>query len=317
MQAIVIDQFGGIEEMHLRDMPIPSPKADEVQIKVAYAGVNPVDWKIREGWLKKRVDIVFPAILGWDVAGVVSAVGRNVTTYKEGDAVYSYCRKSVVQWGTFAEYVTVSATDIALKPTTLTFAQAAAIPLVGLTAWQALFDTANLQRGQTVLIHAGAGGVGSLAIQLAKNAGAKVYTTASHKNHTYVKKLGADVVIDYATEDFAEKINSFESGGVDVVIDTVGDTVFEKSLSLVKKEGFLVTITKMDIDQDLAKKLGIHMVFAFVHPSGKELQQMGALFDQGSLNAPEIIEYPLHEAANALEELRKGHTRGKIVLKVL
>lgn len=283
---------------------------------MAFAGVNPVDWKIREGWLKKRLKTVFPAILGWDVSGVVSAVGRDVKHFKEGDLVFAYCRKPVVQWGTFAEYVTVEASHVAPKPKNISFAEAASIPLVALTAWQALFEVAKLESLQTILIHAGAGGVGSLAIQLAKEAGAKVYTTASSANHDYVKKLGADVAIDYKETNFVKEMKNLEKSGVDLVLDAVGDPIFEESLAVVKRGGWLVSIAKMFIEDSIGKEQGIRTCFVFVRPDGEELHKIGNLMESGSIQPPYITEYPLQEAAEALEAQRSGHTRGKIVLKV-
>src|ERR1700733_2368139 len=190
MKAMVIEKFGHEEQLHLGDIPTPLPSDNEVQIQVLYSAVNPVDWKIREGLMKNFLPHEFPLILGWDAAGIVKAIGKNVKKFKVGDEVFAYCRKPIVKWGTYAEYVCFDADNIALKPNNINFAEAAAIPLAGLTAWQALFDFAKLKKGESILIHGGAGGVGSFAIQFAKHAGAKVITTASKQNHDYVKKLG-------------------------------------------------------------------------------------------------------------------------------
>ena len=199
MKAIVIDAFGGPDRLRAAEVPTPKASAGEVVIELACTSVNPVDWKIREGMLSGLFPHTFPLILGWDAAGTVSDTGEAVNEFSVGDRVYAYCRKPTVQWGTYAEYVAVPASAVAAMPANLSFAEAAAIPLVGLTSWQVLFDAANLRAGQTVLIHAGAGGLGSIAIQLAKNAGATVFTTASAANHEYVRSLGADHVIDYRT----------------------------------------------------------------------------------------------------------------------
>jgi NADPH2:quinone reductase len=311
MKAILIDEFGGIDKLHFREVETPLPLPGELLLKVVAAGVNPVDWKIREGWLKKRIPHEFPLILGWDVAGVVVKVGEGVEGFSVGDPVFAYARKEVVQWGTFAEYVAVDASAVAPKPVTLSFAEAAAIPLVGLTAWQALFDTAHLKAGQTALIHAGSGGVGSLAIQFAKWAGAKVITTCGPNNLKYVKQLGADQVIDYTAEDFTKVV-----GKVDFVMDNVGGKVLEKSFRVVKEGGWLVTITDLLLDPSKGAPYGIHAGAIFVHPSGEELSKIGQLIEEGKVQVPAIEEFPWQEVGTALEKSRAGHTRGKIVLRI-
>ncbi len=316
MKAVVIDEFGGKEKMRVDEMPAPKPGKGEVQIESAYAGVNPADWKIREGILDKLVKTEFPAILGWDVSGWVSEVGEGVDDFKEGDEVYSYCRKEVVQWGAFAEYVCVSAEHVAKLPKNLSFPEAAGIPLVGLTAWQALFDVAKLSKGQSILIQGGAGGVGSLAIQLAKWAGARVYTTASLRNHQYASELGADKAFDYHEMDIGKLQEEVEPKGFDVVFDCVGGKVFDQCITMVKRGGWLITICKPFIEDAIGQKHGIRTSFVFVRPNGGQLAEISKLFDTGHLRAPHITEYPLEDAAEALEKNREGHTRGKIVLKI-
>jgi NADPH2:quinone reductase len=315
MKAVVIKEFCPIEKMRLTDLPKPRPAADEAQIQIAYTAVNPVDWKICEGWLKKLLPHEFPLIPGWDAAGTVAAIGKNVTNLTVGDEVYAYCRKPTVQWGTYAEYVCFDAKHVALKPRKFNFAQAAAIPLVGLTAWQALFEAAKLQRGESILIHAGAGGVGSLAIEFAKYAGAKIYTTAGESNHDYVKKLGADCAIDYHKEDFVEKIRSLEPGGVDVVMDCVGYDTLTRSFDVVKPGGRLVSIVQK-IDQEKCKEYNIRGEFVFVRPDGEQLKQIADLIDKGEVRAPHIEEMPLSDFGKALAKNREGHTQGKIVLQI-
>jgi NADPH2:quinone reductase len=315
MKAIVCSNFSSINNLTIHEVETPKPKDNEVQIYVKYAGVNPVDWKIIEGYLKDMIPHQFPLIPGWDAAGVVSAVGKKVKNFKVGDEVYTYCRKDVVHFGSFADYICVPESSVALKPKTLSMSEASAIPLVALTAWQALFDFAKLKKGQTVLIHAGAGGVGSLAIALAKNIGAKVYTTASKHNHDYVSKLGADVAIDYREESFVDAMKSFEPKGVDVVFDCVGSQTLEDSYQLVKKNGFLVSIVN-DTDQKKAKEFGIHSGFAFVEGNSKQLQQIGTLIDEKKIFPPEIHEYAFKDFLKALQQQKTKHTRGKLVLKV-
>ncbi len=315
MKAVTIENFGGINQVKISQVPTPEPLDNEVQIAIEDAAVNPVDWKICEGELKSMLPHEFPIILGWDAAGVVKAVGKKVRNFSVGDQVFAYCRKPTVKWGTYAEYVCVDEKQVALKPKSLTFAQASSIPLAGLTAWQALFDIGGLRKGETVLIHAGSGGVGSIAIQLAKNAGARVITTASSKNHSYVKTLGADAVIDYQKENFVDSIKKNIPEGVDLVIDTIGGSTRQQSLNVLKSNGRLVTMVEM-IDPATRWPNNIRCYSMFVEPNGSQLQQISDLVTQGKVKPPSILEMKLEEAAIALEKNRSGHTCGKIVLKI-
>lgn len=315
MKALTLKEFNTIEHLEWQELPTPKPKAHEVQIQIAYTAVNPVDWKICEGWLKKLLPHSFPLIPGWDAAGVITALGDEVKDLSVGNEVYAYCRKPIVQWGTYAEYVCFDAEHVALKPASLTFAQAAAIPLVGLTAWQALFDAADLKSGQSILIHAGAGGVGSLAIEFARVANAKIFTTASEAKHAYVKELGADIAIDYTKEDFVKKVKELEPEGVDVILDCVGYDTLEKCYDLVKPGGHLVSIVN-HVDEPLCKQKGIHGHFVFVRPDGMQLKRIADLIDSGEVKAPNIVEMNLNDYEKALKENKEGHTKGKIVLKV-
>lgn len=315
MKAVVFNQFGSVENLSIKEVQTPVPADDEVQIHVKYAGVNPVDWKIHEGYLKNFLPHEFPIIPGWDAAGTVSALGKNATKFKMGDEVFVYCRKPVVHMGSYAEYVCFPAENVAFKPKNISMAQAASLPLVALTAWQALFEFAKLKKGQTVLIHAGAGGVGSLAIGFAKSIGAKVYTTASKKNHTYVKKLGADVAIDYNEQNFVEAIKSMEPHGVDVVFDCVGGQTLEDSYQLVKKDGNLVSIVKAP-EPEKGTQFQINVSYAFVRPDGAQLKQIAELLEAGKMQPPAIHEYPLSKFADALSQVRTLHTQGKVVLAI-
>lgn len=315
MHAVVIESFGGLEELKLKDMPMPQIQDHEVLIGVEYAAVNPVDWKIREGYLESAFPHQFPLIPGWDAAGVIVSLGKHVKGLKVGDLVYSYCRKPVVHDGTYAEYIAVDAANVAKKPKNITFAEAAAIPLAALTAWQALFDFSHLKKGQTVLIHAGAGGVGGFAIQFAKYAGANVITTCSKKNFDYVKKLGADHIIDYTQEDFREAVRKIAKDGVDIAFDTVGGDTLAKSLEIVKKKGTLVTIVQR-LGPEYGAKANVHTGFVFVRPNGQELENIAKLIESKIVKAPEIQEMTLRDAAKAQEISKTGHTRGKIVLKI-
>jgi NADPH2:quinone reductase len=220
-----------------------------------------------------------------------------------------------VKWGTYAEYVCVDERQVASKPKNINFAQASSIPLCGLTAWQALFDIGKLAKGETILIHAGCGGVGSMAIQLAKNAGAKVITTASTKNHEYVKNLGADIVIDYTKENVYDRVKKECPTDVDLVIDSIGGETCTSSMNLLKSKGRLVSLVEK-FDPSKKYPNNITCSSMFVEPSGAELKQIADLVTQGKVKAPNIQEMKLEEAANALEKNRSGHTCGKIVLKV-
>lgn len=315
MKAIVIDGFGGPEVMKYKEVERPEPKSNEVEIHVAYAGINPVDWKIREGLLKTRLPHVFPIILGWDVAGIVSRIGSNVKQWKEGDTVYAYARKSEIHQGAWAEYICLDETVVSLKPKNLLFREAAAIPLVTLTAWQSLVDAAKICPKQHVLIHAGAGGVGSMAIQIAKHFDAKVYATASAKNALYVTEMGADVVIDYTQNDFVETIRALVPEGLDIAYDTVGGDTLEATYPLVKKNGTLVSICSQ-MDPSKGKEFGINLQYVFVRPDRTQLEEITRLLENGKLVPPFIEDFPLEQAAAALEKQKAGHVRGKIVLKV-
>lgn len=315
MKAALIHDFGGIEKVVVENIPIPTPQEDEIQIAVKCAGVNPIDWKITEGYLKEQLEHQFPITLGWDVAGTVSKVGKNVTQFKEGDAVYAYCRKEIVHDGAFAEYICLQVKNVAFKPKSLSFEEAASVPLSALTAWQSLFDTAHLQKRQNVLIHAGAGGVGGFAIQFAKQAGAHVIATSSRNHFEYVKQLGADEIIDYTKESFVDSIHQKHPEGVDLVYDTVGGPTLNASYQAAKVGGRLITIAGM-IDRVVAEKRKLLADFVFVHPDGEELKQIGALFDQRKIVPPQIEVVSFDNVQAALRKSREGHTKGKIILKL-
>lgn len=315
MQAALIHTYGGIEKVVLERIAAPIPKDNEVKIAVKYAGVNPVDWKISEGYLKTRMDYQFPIILGWDAAGVVVETGKDIKDLQEGDEVFAYCRKEVIHDGSFAEYICLPIENVVKKPKNLNFAEAACIPLSALTAWQALFDSADLKKGEKVLIHAGAGGVGGFAIQFAKLSDAYVFTTASLSNFEYVKHLGADEAIDYVHENFIEKVFNKNHSGVDVVFDTVGDSTLHASFQAVKKGGRLVSIAGV-IDQALASKQSITADFVFVRPDRNQLKNIATLFEQEKIIVPRLQEVPLEEVDLALRKSREGHTQGKLVLKI-
>ncbi len=315
MRAMVIEAFGGPERLKAAEVPTPAAGDEEVLIALACASVNPVDWQIGEGLLADMFPHAFPLIPGWDAAGTVSAVGRNADRFKAGDKVFAYCRKPQIQFGTYCEYVAVHESAVALMPGNLGFAEAATVPLTGLTAWQSLFDTAKLSMGEKILIHAGSGGVGSLAIQFAKHAGATVYTTARAVNHDYVRSLGADAAVDYAKENFVDILRKREPGGIDVVFDTIGGRVQQRSYKVLRKGGRLVSIASVP-DADEARPYGVRTAFVFVSPNGKQLRRIAELIESGSVRPADFEVMPLEDAAKAQELSKAGHVRGKIVLKI-
>ena len=315
MKAIAIKEFGGRDKMQLMDVPVPAVGAQEVLNQVKAAGVNPVDWKIREGFLRDMMPYEFPIILGWDAAGLVVDVGKNVTGFKPGDEVYAYCRTAVIHHGSYAQFIAVPEDNVAAKPTSTSFEEAASIPLAALTAYQSLMDAAGLRVGESVLIHAAAGGVGGFAVQLARYRGGKVFGTASAANHNYVKSLGADVLIDYNTQDFRQVVRESRPGGVDVVLDCIGGDVVEESLDILNANGRLVTIA----EPGLVKKFraqGINAHFVFVAPNSAQLHEITKLTETGKLSSHLSGRYPLEEAAKAHEVLEGQHVRGKLVLTV-
>lgn len=315
MKAMILDRFGGPETMTWGEIATPVPGPGEVLIRIRAAGVNPVDWKIGEGGLARLFPCAFPLILGWDAAGTVAALGEGVTGFALGDRVWSFCRKPEIQWGTYAEYVAMDAAAVAPMPASCSFPEASTIPLAGLTAWQSLFDLARIRPGQVILIHAAAGGVGSLAVPLAKWAGATVIATASAANHDYVRALGADHVIDYGREDFVAAVKALCPDGVDLAFATVGGEVLTRSYNTVRPDGLLVSITDKT-DKALAERLGIRVKYLFVKPDGAQLRRLAGLMDSGVLAPPDLAEIPLPQAAEALARSKTGHVRGKLVLTV-
>lgn len=307
MIAVRIHNYGGPERMKLESIAVPKPAAGEVLIKVHAAGVNPVDWKIREGYLADVIPHTLPLTLGWDFAGEVAAVGKNVEKWRVGDAVYAHADLS--KNGAYAEFIAVSADEIAAKPKILNWKKSAAVPLVTLTAWQALNDIGQMKQGDRVLIHAGAGGVGMAAIQLAKQAGATVYTTASTRNIEFLKSLGADEVIDYTQQDFSKLAD------LDIVLDTMGGEVLDKSWATLKKGGCLISIAEIP-NQKLAAKHNVSANFCFVQANSGQLSEISNLIDSGDLAIEVDSVFRLDDIAKAHAKSESGHTRGKIVIQI-
>lgn len=308
MKAIRIHAYGGVENLKYDEVPRPEPRSGEVLIQVYAAGVNPIDWKIREGFLKQVYDYSLPVIAGADVAGVVTSVGDGVTTFQPGQAVYGTA--DMMLSGAYAEYALGYADAIAPMPKTLDYVHAASVPIVAITAWQSLFDGANLQPGQSVLIHGGAGGVGRYAIQLAKWKGARVIATASAANLNDVKNLGADQAIDYAAQKFEEQVKD-----IDVVLDLVGGETQARSWQIIRPGGVLVStlgVPQSGIPQ------GIQAVPVFANlRANSQLQQIAQLIDEGRIKVSVEQIFELAEAAIAQEVSQHGHPRGKLVLQVV
>jgi alcohol dehydrogenase len=332
LQAALIDRYGDNSRVRLADVPLPAVGHDDLLVKVHAASVNPVDTKIRDGKLKVLLKYRMPLVLGNDLAGTVTAVGAGVSRFKVGDAIYARMEKQRI--GAFAEYAVVREAVAAPKPANLTFEEAASLPLVGLTAWQALIDIGQLQAGQKVLIHAGSGGVGTFAIQLARHLGAKVYTTVGQRNVELVKQLGADVAIDYRSERFEDVAQD-----CDVVLETLGDELLLRSFASVKRGGVVVSIgntptAKFAREWGLnpllvfviglmprkamkaARTRGARYEYLFMRADGEQLREIATLVGNGTIRPVIDRVFPLQEVREALAYSESGRVTGKVVIKV-
>jgi NADPH:quinone reductase-like Zn-dependent oxidoreductase len=303
MKAVQIHAFGGPEVLQYEDVPRPEPKANEILVRVQAAGVNPVDWKIREGHLSGTL----PTIMGMDFSGVVAGVGTGVTKFRSGDAVFGQVAD---ESGSYAEYALTMEAYVAHKPEGLDDIRAAALPVAGLVAWQSLFDIAKLTSGQTALIHGAAGGVGSFAVQFAKWKGARVIGTASGDHAAQVRQLGADEVIDYRKTKFEEVARD-----VDVVLDTVGGETQERSWKVLKRGGVLVSLVQPPSAEKAAAH-GVHGFIVYQKGNGDQLAAIADLVVKGKVKVNVETVLPLQEARKAQEMSKTGHSRGKIVLEV-
>jgi len=308
MKAIVVHEFGDPEVLKYEDAARPEPKDNEMLVRVIAAGVNPVDDGLRSGHYAKSFGPKPPFTPGGDIAGIVEKTGAKIANFNKGDAVYAYL--DLDRGGGYAEYAITNETEAAPKPKSISFEEAAATPIVALTAWQALIDKANLSARESVLIHGGSGGVGTFAIQIAKARGAKVLATASTPNQELLKQLGADVAIDYTKQKFEDVAKD-----VDVVLDCVGKDTLQRSYAVVKKGGFLVTIVAGPDPVELQKR-GIRGSSLSVVPNSEELAEITKLIDEKKIKVVVSQTFPLSEAAKAQEQAATRHTRGKIVLKV-
>ncbi|KAB8315261.1 NADP-dependent oxidoreductase [Tolypothrix campylonemoides VB511288] len=307
MKAVVINEYGNESVLDYTDVERPEAKEEEVLVKVHAAAVNPADWKIRDG-AGERFGFKLPLILGGDIAGTVEEVGVGVKDFKKGDAVYGITVSSLS--GGYAEYAVAKPDAIAPKPESLDFENAASIPIAALTAWQAMFDLANLSSGQRILITGASGGVGSMAVQLAKAKGAFVIGTASGRNQQFIRDLGADEFVDYTAQPFEEAVKN-----VDVVFDTIGGDTCERAFQTLKKGGFLVSAVEPQAEEK-AKEFGVQGSWLFCQPSAKQLAEINRLIEEGKLKTYVETVLPLTDVKKAHQLSQSGRTRGKIVLQV-
>ncbi|MEK1941870.1 MAG: NADP-dependent oxidoreductase [Pseudomonas sp.] len=333
MKAFTIDRYSKNAPGQITEMPEPQLRDDDVLIQVHAASVNPLDSKIKSGEFKLILPYRLPLILGNDMAGTVVRVGASVHRFKAGDEVYA--RADDGRIGTFAEYISVRASSLALKPKNLTMVEAAAVPLVALTAWQVLVETAKLKKGQKVFIQAGSGGVGSVAIQLAKHLGAFVATTTSTANVDWAKALGADVVIDYKKQDFSSVLHDY-----DVVLNSLGNDELKKSLQILKPGGHLISISgpptptfadarglAWPLKQVLrllsagirnkAKKRGVDYTFVFMRADGAQLREITSLIESGAIRPIVDKVFPFADTHKALDCVDSGRVKGKVVVQML
>jgi alcohol dehydrogenase len=331
--AAFIDGYGQDRVLRVGDFPAPMLGPSDILVRVHAASVNPVDFKLRDGKFRLLRRYRFPLILGHDCAGEVVQIGEEVTRFKAGDRIFS--RPGNGRIGTFAEFIAIDQSEAAFMPPNLNYHEAASLPLVGLTSWQALVDTAKLKPRQRILIHAGSGGIGTFAIQLAKHIGAEVWTTTSGKNLEFVKSLGADHAINYQNEDFEKRVNN-----VDVVFDTLGGTSLDKSFSITRRNGWVVSIagspdfrTAKEMDLDIMRSLllrvvgwrvnskarsaGVNYRFIFMKSLSEELAQIATLVAKGVIKPVVDRIVPISECQSAIEYSASGRARGKIIIRVI
>lgn len=310
MKAAFYTEFGGVDKTQIGYLDRPEVQEGEVLVRVKAAGVNPVDSFIRGGHLQQMLPYQFPIVPGWDVAGVVEARGHGARRFAVGAEVYAYARRPTVHGGTFAEYLVLPESYVALRPSSLSWEQAAGIPLAGLTAYQSLFDAGQLQAGQTVLILGASGGVGGFAIQLAKDKGATVVAVASEANFAYMKELGADFTVDYTKGNVGEAVKALVPAGVDLVFDCISGDTLAQSVSALKPGGTLVSI--LNHGEGLDASINFHYVF--VEPNAPQLEELRHLADAGKLQVKVSKTYSLDETAEAFNQIDSHHTTGKIVI---
>jgi NADPH:quinone reductase-like Zn-dependent oxidoreductase len=313
MKAAQIKGYGSSDEVIEinENAPAPNdPSAGKVLVKIKAAGINPVDWKIREGYMQQMIPLQFPSSLGSDFSGVIEKVGQGVSEFRQGDEVYGQASMLSGGSGAFAEMALANADTIAHKPKSLSHPEAAGLPLVGVSAWLALVETISLQKSQKILIHGGAGGIGSVAIQLAKHLGAYVATTVSTNDKQFAKEVGADEIIDYKTQTFEELI-----GDYDAAFDTVGGETYSSSFKVLKRGGIIVSMLEQP-NQELMTQFGVKAIFQFTQINRDRLTKLAQWVDQNNIRVNVDKTFPLEEAGRALDYQRDVHPRGKVVLAI-
>jgi|KBSSwiStaDraftv2_1062776.scaffolds.fasta_scaffold01758_11 NADPH:quinone reductase-like Zn-dependent oxidoreductase len=323
MRAVAIERIGGPDVLQITELPTPQPGVGEVLVRVAYADVNPADWKCREGWLARYMTYRFPFVLGFDGAGTVVAVGADVDEFQIGDRVTGTANQLRGDWGSYAQFFKAAAGRLAKLPDTVDLRSAAAVPIAGVTAWEGIVEVCALQPGQQILINGGAGGVGSYAIQLGRVAGARVAATASAGNLDYLRSLGAERVIDYRNEDVAAAVRVWAPHGVDAVLDTVGQGSLPNAVELTRAGGVVSPVATLIEGEPTynvadARARDIRIVVAMSNPqrAGVQLRELVALLAAGKLRAPHIETLPLAQVAEAHARIQHGHARGKLLLAV-
>jgi len=309
IKAAQISSYGGNEVVEIaKDTFIPLASKGKIVVEVHAAGVNPIDWKVRQGYLAKMMPLEFPVTLGGDFSGTVTDIGKGVSGLEIGDEVYGQAGALLGGSGSFAEYVLAPADNVSKKPLKTSYIEAAALPLTGVSAIQAILEHIGLKKGQKILIHGGAGGIGTFAVQVAKSTGAYVYATASTGNEEYVKELGADRVIDYKTERFDEIAHD-----LDAVFDTVGGETYTRSFAILKKGGIIVSMLEQP-NRELMDKYGVNAIAQYTQVTAERLRKLTELVDKGAIKIHVDKTFPLDETANAFRYLVTGHPKGKVVL---
>jgi NADPH:quinone reductase-like Zn-dependent oxidoreductase len=312
MKSIQISKYGGSDVVDINnDAPIPRVSTDKVLVEVKASGVNPVDWKIREGYFQQMVPLQFPATLGTDFSGVIKELEQNVSTnFNIGDEVYGQASLLSGGSGSFAELALTNIKSIAVKPKTLNHIEASSLPLVGASTWQGLVDNIGLSKNQKILIHGGAGGIGTIAIQLAKHLGAYVGTTVKSEDKEFVQQLGADEIVDYTTQNFDDILHDY-----DAAFDTVGGETYKKSFKVLKNNGTIVSMLEQP-DSNLMNQYGVKAIFQFTETTSERLTKLAQWIDQNNVKVNVEKTFPLSETAKALDYQKDNHPRGKVVITI-
>src|SRR2546426_11114047 len=313
MKSAQIERYGGSDVVQInKSTPAPNdPSVGKVLVNIRAAGVNPADWKFRDGFFQQMMPLQFPSTLGWDFSGVIEKGGEDVSYFKQGDEVNGQAAEITGGSGAFAEIALANADNIANKPKALSHEEAAGLPTVGVSAWQALVETIGLTNGQKILIHGGAGGIGSIAIQLAKRLGAYVATTASTNDEQFVQELGANQVIDYETENFEDILHDY-----DAVFDTVGGDTYKRSFKVLKKGSGMITSMLEQPNSELMNRYGVKAFVQFTQANRQLLTKLGEWVDQNNIKVNIAKTFSIDEAADALDYQRDGHPRGRVIITV-